>query len=449
MSATLDGPGVTAVHPAAEQSRLVATSRHRIAVVGAGPAGLFAAERLAMAGHAVTVYDRMPSPARKLLMAGRGGLNLTHGVAMPAFLERYGTDRALVEPAIQAFPPAALLAWCHDLGIETFAGTSGRYFPVGLKASPLVRAWLARLGDLGVRLAVRHHWTGWNTDGTLAFATPDGPIAVAADATLLAVGGASWPRLGSDGGWTRPLADAGVALAPFQPSNAGALVAWSPLFRERFEGQPIKRVAVSLGGKRARGEMVVTAGGLEGGALYAIAGQIRLAGPTSANPVTIAIDLKPDSTVEALAGVLAVPFAKQSLTNVLRKRCGLSPVAIGLLREAAGAALPRAPVDLARLIKGCAIPVSGLAGLERAISTAGGIRAEALDAHFMLRVRPGVFAAGEMLDWDAPTGGFLLQACFATGRAAADGILHWLSAQASERLPGDVETASARPVSSG
>jgi len=425
-----------------------ACAQAHVAVVGAGPAGLMAAEQLARTGIAVTIYERMPSPARKLLIAGRGGLNLTHATPMPAFLDRYGEGRQMVAAAIEAFPPSDLIDWCHGLGIETFEGTSGRHFPVGLKSSPLVRAWLRRLSGLGVTLAVRHRWTGFDAEGGLTFETPEGAVTAKADAIVLALGGASWPRLGSDGGWTAPLAARGVAISPLLASNAGVTIAWSETFRARFEGSAVKRIAASAGGRTVKGELLVTATGLEGGAIYALGAELRSAGLAAGMPVTLTLDLRPDMTEAALAAALALPFAKQSVTSVLRKRAGLAPAAISLLREAAGRELPREAASLAALIKHCPLTLIGFAGLTRAISTAGGIRADAIDQRFMLKACPGVFVAGEMLDWDAPTGGFLLQAAFAGGRAAADGVLAWLEARTQNdhaHLAAIDATSAARP----
>ncbi len=389
-------------------------------VIGAGPAGLVAASRLAAAGWRVMVFDRMPSPARKLLMAGRGGLNLTHSEPLDTFLPRYRPQAPALEAAVRAFDPQALRAFAADLGEETFVGSSGRVFPRSFKASPLLRAWLRRLAGAGVTLHLRHHWTGWTDDGRLRFATPDGEVAVDADATILALGGASWPRLGSDGGWTALLEARGVPLAPFAPSNMGVEVAWTPEFAKRFAGGPLKRIALSAAGRTVRGEAVVTAGGLEGGAVYALSGAIRDQIDREGHS-DLALDLRPDLTMAALAARLAAVPAKQSLSSRLRKGGGLLPAAAGLLREAG---IPDAsPEGLAARIKALPLRARGVAGLERAISSAGGIRWDALDADFMLKAIPGVFACGEMLDWEAPTGGYLLQASFATGWAAAGGVL--------------------------
>lgn len=393
-----------------------------VAIVGAGPAGLIAAERLAGAGLPVTVYDRMPSVGRKLLMAGRGGLNLTHSEPLPAFLERYADRAERLAPWIHAFPPGDLRDWAAGLGQETVVGSSGRVFPAGWKASPLLRAWLARLDALGVRVALRHRWTGFAAEGGLRFETPDGERLVPRPAAiLLALGGASWPRLGSDGAWAAILAADGHAVLPFAPANGGLLVAWSATFRARFEGVPLKRIAVTAGGTTRRGEAVVTATGLEGGVVYALSRSLRDA--LAAGPATVMVDLRPDLAPDALAAGLGRPRGRQSTSTFLRKAAGLSPVAIGLLREARAAGLPADPVELARLVKAVPLRATGLAGLARAISSAGGLSFGALDEHLMLRARPGVFAAGEMLDWEGPTGGYLLQACFATGVAAARGIL--------------------------
>ncbi len=385
------------------------------AVIGAGPAGLIAAEILSAAGVAVTVYDRMPSAGRKLLMAGRGGLNLTHSEALPGFLGRYGSARGRLQPLIAAFPPEALVRWCQGLGQATFVGSSGRVFPVAMKASPLLRAWLGRLSRQGVTLRPRHDWIGWEGDAP-RFRTPDGPLLVRPDATVLALGGASWPRLGSDAAWTEWMGD---LVAPFQPANCGFNVAWSALFRDRFAGRPLKRIALRFGGASVRGEAMVTALGLEGGAVYALSAPLRdaIAAHGSAE---VLVDLRPDVDLAALSG----PARGQSLSTRLRKQAGLAAEAIGLVQEVlhAGHDAP----DLAGLIKALPLRLTGTAPIARAISSAGGLRWDALDDRLMLRDRQGVFAAGEMLDWEAPTGGYLLQACFSTGVAAANGALHWL-----------------------
>ncbi len=386
-----------------------------------------AAERLASLGLRVTVYERLASPARKLLMAGRGGLNLTHGEPLDRLLARYPGAPAVVLDAVRKFPPEALVAWAAGLGIETFTGSSGRVFPKDLKASPLVRAWLRRLAGLGVQIAVRHEWIGWDGAGHLLFRRSDGTeVCVAAGATLLALGGASWPRLGTDGGWVPILTHAGVQVTTLTAANAGVLVPWSAHIVPRFAGEPLKRIAVTAGGNVARGEAVLTATGLEGGAVYATLPAVRAALKESA-PTAIAIDLRPDESEADLARRLAGPRTKDSMANMLRKRLALTPAAIALLREAGRGALPVEADALAKLVKAVPVTVSGVAGLERAISTAGGVALDGLDDGLMLKVRPGVFVAGEMLDWEAPTGGYLLQACFATGVAAADGIVRYVS----------------------
>nr|WP_314070276.1 TIGR03862 family flavoprotein [uncultured Roseococcus sp.] len=385
-----------------------------IAVIGAGPAGLIAAETLAQAGHRVTVFDHMPSPARKLLIAGRGGLNLTHSEPLEALLDRYGSARAALEPAIRAFPPEALIAWCEGLGQETFVGSSGRVFPRTMKASPLLRAWLGRLQGLGVTLKARYRWTGWEGAG-LRFEAPEGAVRFEAAATILGLGGASWPRLGSDGAWA-PLLE---GVAPLRPANMGFRLAWSEHFRERFAGRPLKRIALEFQGQRVRGEAMVTATGLEGGAVYALASPLREALARDGE-ATLRLDLRPDLDAGALLGKMG--GRGLSLTNQLR-RAGLSPVAIGLVQEARHGG-DTTPAE--RLVKSLPLRVTAAQGLDRAISSAGGLRFDAVDDRFMLRDRHGVFAAGEMLDWEAPTGGYLLQACFSTGVAAAKGLLEWI-----------------------
>jgi uncharacterized flavoprotein (TIGR03862 family) len=389
-----------------------------------------AAELLAQGGARVTVYDRMPSAGRKFLIAGRGGLNLTHSEDLQTFLTRYGAAAPRLRTAIEAFPPAAVRAWSEGLGQETFVGSSGRVFPKSLKASPLLRAWLRRLVAAGVGFKFRHRWTGWGEGGGLVFDTPAGRTSIDAHAAVLALGGASWPRLGSDGGWTDALASAGVAVAPLRPSNCGFLVNWSDVFRDRFEGQPLKRIALSFGSQSVRGEAVITRNGIEGGAVYALSALLREAIAIAGEAVPH-IALRPDLAASELTERLRAPRGKQSLATFLRKAVGLSPPAIGLLNEAAASALLRlAALDagaLADLINAVPVRLTGTAPIERAISTAGGIAFDAIDGNFMLRQRPGTFAAGEMLDWEAPTGGYLLQASFATGAAAARGALAWLA----------------------
>jgi uncharacterized flavoprotein (TIGR03862 family) len=383
---------------------------------------------LARSGVSVTVYDRMPSAGRKLLMAGRGGLNLTHGEDFTAFLARYRSGDHRLRRAIEAFPPAALRKWADALGQETFVGSSGRVFPKAMKASPLLRAWLRRLADLNVRVAFRHDWRGFDEAGRLRFSHGTDQMTVAADVTVLALGGASWPRLGSDGGWSDILRERGVDIAPLTPSNCGFVVPWSEPFR-RFEGEPLKRIALTFRGDTVRGEAVVTRDGIEGGAVYALSPLLREAIEVQGD-ATLAIDLRPDITPDALAAKLSAPRGKQSLSTMLRKALKLTPVATGLLHEAATATgktlSSYSAVELAALIKAVPVRLTATKPIATAISSAGGIRFDALDDRFMLKDMPGVFAAGEMLDWEAPTGGYLLQACFATGAAAGHGALGWI-----------------------
>ncbi len=358
----------------------------QVRVVGAGPAGLMAAEVLATAGHSVTIVDHHKSPARKFLLAGRGGLNLTHGEPLERLLDRYGSSRSLVEPAIRAFPPEALRAWCQELGIDTFIGSSGRIFPVGLRASPMLRAWLRRLQSLGVTLQSQTAWAGFD----------DVP-------TLLAMGGASWPELGSNAAWVAQFEAAGIHISPLVPSNGRQLVSWSEHFATRFAGTPLKNVTVTVGNRSMRGEVMLTTDGIEGGAIYGLSPQFRMPGTTH-----MQIDLKPDMTAETVAQRLAWPRGKESRSNYLRKALGLTPVGISLLREAA-----------CEDPKSLSIAVNGPAPIRRAISTAGGVAASEVDTHFRLHKKPSTYVVGEMLDWDAPTGGYLLQACLATSRWAA------------------------------
>ena len=391
----------------------------RVAVIGGGPAGLMAAEIISAASLPVTVFERMPSVGRKLLMAGRGGLNLTHSEPFDYFLARYGDAAAWMAPLLEAFPPHALIAWCEELGQPTFVGSSGRVFPKAMKASLLLRAWLRRLNDAGVSFRTRAEWTGWNDAGALSFANGE---SFAADAAVLAMGGASWPRLGSDGHWTNILSD--IAIAPLRPANCGFCVAWSDVFRKRHAGAPLKRIGIAFLDRWLRGEAVITANGIEGGVIYQISAALReeIAAKGSA---TVHLDLRPDLTEKNLAERLSRPRAGATLSNFLRKAASLSPVAIGLVQKALhdGAEAP-----LVQLIKALPVTLTAPFDIARAISTAGGIAPAEVDERLMLRKRPGVFVAGEMLDWEAPTGGYLLQGCMATGAAAGRGVLDWLAA---------------------
>jgi len=394
-----------------------------VAIVGGGPAGLMAAEVIAARGHAVTVYDRMPSPGRKFLLAGRGGLNLTHGEPLPRLLARYRPDQPLLRHAIEAFPPQAVIAWCEALGQPTFTGSSGRIFPAALKTSPLLRAWRGRLAAQGVEMRAGHRWVGREAGG-LRFATASGETVALPRATVLAVGGASWPRLGADGSWTALLPE--IAIARLVPANCGFTVAWSPGFAAKFAGHPLKRITLGFDGQAIPGEAMITATGIEGGPVYALSGHLRDA-IEARGQATAHLDLRPDLDRATLAQRLARPRGSLSLSNFLRKAAGLSPVAIGLIQEA----LPdgSTPPPLADLIKSLPLRLLATTGLDRAISTAGGILMDRLDRNFMLRDHPGLFAAGEMLDWEAPTGGYLLQACLSTGHAAGQGVLTWLAEQ--------------------
>ncbi|MGL6183367.1 MAG: NAD(P)/FAD-dependent oxidoreductase [Aestuariivirga sp.] len=371
-----------------------------VTVAGAGPAGLMAAEVLAQAGHRVTIIDHMAAPARKFLLAGRGGLNLTHSEPLEQLLGRYGEARSRLEPAIRAFPPEALIAWANGLGVETFVGTSGRVFPKAMKASPLLRAWLRRLDSLGVELRTRTEWPGF--DGT---------------PTILAFGGASWPHLGSNASWLPLFEAAGIRVNPFKPANSRFLVKWSPIFRDRFAGTPVKNVALTYAGHRVRGEVMISQEGIEGGAIYALSKGLR---EQPGHPLMI--DLRPDLTEDALAQRLARPRGKDTQSNFLRKAAGLTPVAISLLRETANA------MD-AKGIKQVAVPILRPAGIARAISSAGGVALDEVDANFQLKKVAGTYCVGEMLDWEAPTGGYLLQACLSTAVAAARALAAALAPQ--------------------
>ncbi len=396
-------------------------------VIGGGPAGLIAAEVLARAGVSVTVYDRMPSVGRKFLLAGHGGLNITHSEDRDRLLARYGTSAGRLAPMLATFGPQDLRDWCAGLGEPTFIGSSGRVFPQAFRATPLFRAWLARLGELGVRIETRQRWTGWADDGgALRLVDADAVTRdVSSDVTVFALGGASWPRLGSDGGWVAPFSALGVAVTPLRAANVGVQVEWTDVFEDRFAGAPLKNVGLTVRGRpvpTVRGDAMVTRTGLEGGPVYAIGAAIREALDADGTCV-VEVDLRPDLDVDQLADRLTHRRLKDSVSTWLRRSIGLVPVAIALLRESREDALPNDAAAAAALVKAVPVAVVGTMPIERAISTAGGIAWSEVDESLMLRALPGTFVAGEMLDWEAPTGGYLLQASFSTGVVAARGAL--------------------------
>lgn len=405
--------------------------QRKVAIVGAGPAGLMAAEQLAGRGVEVHVYDAMPSPGRKFLLAGVGGMNITHSEPHAPFVARYGARADALRPYLDAFDGAALREWVHSLGIETFVGSSGRVFPREMKAAPLLRAWLARLRAAGVVLHVRHRWLGWDDAGALRFVTPDGERSVRADATLLALGGGSWRKLGSDGAWVDTLRARSVPVEALAPSNCGFDVGWSPYLADKHAGAPLKAVALELDAadgsvRRQRGEFVVTAGGVEGSLIYAFSAAIRerIAADGQA---TVYLDLAPERDAAVVAAEVARPRGSRSLSSHLQSRLNLKGVKLALLHECLGKEDMARPERLAAAIKRLPLVLLAPRPLDEAISSAGGVDFAALDDALMLRQLPGVFCAGEMLDWEAPTGGYLLTACFATGRAAGQGMIHWLS----------------------
>ncbi len=408
---------------------MITSPSRSVAVIGGGPAGLMAAETLLARGLGVDIYDAKPSFGRKLLMAGKSGLNLTHGEDLEQLIPRFGDRAAALEPFLRGFSPGEIQAWARDLGIELFTGSSGRVFPTAMKASPLLRAWLARLASGGARMHVRHRWTGWAEDGALIFETPAGEIRAPADATVLALGGASWPRLGSDGAWAEILRARGLDPLPFKPANCGLDVDWSVHFRERFAGEPVKSCALSVDGVTASGDFVVTAGGIEGGVVYAVSAALRerIAAKGAA---MLLVNLAPDRDPERLLRALSRPRGKRSLANFLRQAAGLDGVKAGLLRERLPAKSFETPRTIAKAIQSLGILVTAPRPIGEAISTAGGLAFEDLDEGLMIRALPGVFAAGEMLDWEAPTGGYLLTGCLATGRAAGAGAADWLKGRA-------------------
>jgi len=384
-----------------------------------------AADALSRAGALVAVYDHKPSPARKLLMAGRGGLNITHSESLEKFLSRYGAAAARLSPIIRAFPPQRLCDFCEELGEPTFVGSSGRVFPKSFKAAPLLRAWLARLAAQGVRFEPRCALKGLCGERELLVDRDGATFKLSPAAVVLALGGATWPRLGSDGAWVELLAAAGVDIAPLAPSNCGAHIAWSDFFRDQFEGRPIKTIALRHGEHVARGDLVVTRAGLEGGPVYALSSRLRAA-VEQGRGATLLIDLRPDMGVEALEQRLQRRNPKQSLASALRKTLRLTMLETALLRESQPDGPPRENAALAALVKALPLPVCGVADFARAISTAGGVTIEQLDHSLMLKSRPGLFFAGEMLDFDAPTGGYLLQAAFSTGFAAGLGAVRFV-----------------------
>ena len=418
-----------------------------VAVIGGGPAGLMAAEELVRQGLRVELYDAMPSVGRKFLMAGKGGMNITHAEPLEELLSRYGARRAQLEPLVNACPPQALREWMQGLGIESFVGSSGRVFPERMKAAPLLRAWLHRLRGQGVRFHVRHRWIGWNDDGALRFDTPHGevralvgplpnPLPLAGEganvktiyfsAAVLALGGGSWPQLGSDGAWLPRLAQRSIAIAPLRPANCGFDVDWSPHFRSKFAGEPLKSVAASCaGGSMQRGECLVTEHGIEGGLIYALSAALRDEIERTGH-ATLTLDLLPDRTPQRVQDEVMHPRGSRSLSSHLQSRLGLKGAKANLLREVLGTDGMNDLVRLAAAIKALPLRLIAPRPLAEAISSAGGVTFEALDGNLMLRDLPGVFCAGEMLDWEAPTGGYLLTACFASGRAAGQGVLDWL-----------------------
>ncbi|RBJ78607.1 TIGR03862 family flavoprotein [Pseudomonas sp. MWU12-2534b] len=400
---------------------------HHVAIIGGGPAGLMAAEVLSQAGIRVDLYDGMPSVGRKFLLAGVGGMNITHSEAYPAFLSRYAERAPYIAPLLREFGAEALCQWIHGLGIDTFVGSSGRVFPTDMKAAPLLRAWLKRLRDAGVVIHTRHRWLGWNADGSLRIQHPEGERAVKADATLLALGGGSWSRLGSDGAWLPLLQQRGVQVAPLQPSNCGFEVsAWSELLRSKFAGAPLKNVAIGLNDDIPRlGECVITASGIEGSLIYALSAPIRDSIHRHGQ-ATVHIDLLPGKPRDKVQAALAKPRGSRSMAKHLQSQLGIEGVKAGLLRELTGADTFNDPARLAAAIKALPLTLVRPRPLDEAISSAGGVTFEALDERLMLEQLPGVFCAGEMLDWEAPTGGYLLTACFASGRRAGLGMLEWL-----------------------
>ena len=407
--------------------------RQRVAIIGGGPAGLMAAEVLSEENVQVDVYDAMPSLGRKFLRAGIGGLNITHSENYASFCSRYGERRPQLQAMLDGFPPQAIREWCQALGVETYVGSSGRVFPTQMKAAPLLRAWLHRLRDAGVRLHMRHRWLGWNADGALRLLNPDGEIARTPQATILALGGASWPQLGSDGAWLPWLSERGVDIAPLQSANCGFDVAWSAYLRERFAGSPLKAVALTFTDAQCRserrvGELVISAHGVEGSLIYAFSQRLREQ-INARRSATFTVDLAPTRDAERVLAEVRHPRGSRSLASHLQSRLGIAGAKLALLHEVLGKEQLADAATLAATIKALPITVNAPRPLAEAISTAGGVSFASLDAHLMLNALPGVFVAGEMVDWEAPTGGYLLSACLATGRHAGQGARDWLARQ--------------------
>lgn len=401
-----------------------------VAIIGGGPAGLMAAEILSKSQHTVNLYDAMPTVGRKFLMAGKGGMNITHSEPKDAFISRYGSRKNKIAPLLQTFDSEDLCSWIHGLGIETFIGSSGRIFPSDMKAAPLLRAWLHRLRESGVKFHMRHRWLGWNADGSLTFTNADGNKSSRADAVLLALGGGSWARLGSDGSWIMPLQKEGIAISPLKPSNCGFNVDWSDYFRTRFAGEPLKSVVISFTDNagvehRKKGECLITENGIEGSLIYALSAHLR--DSISANrEVTIYLDLLPDRNPHHVISEVCQPRGSKSTSTHLQSRLNIKGLKIGLLYEVLSKEDFLNPVKLGATVKKLPLRLTSTRPIDEAISTAGGVEFEELDEKLMLRKRPGVFCAGEMLDWEAPTGGYLLTACFASGRVAGQGVVEWL-----------------------